>query len=103
MLLTTAPSLPFSKPIQPDWTIEALLTWIASEDERCHDDGLRPMLRALTRSGEDAASVTSAAPAPATVALVRDLAARVAAQPSLRALTIEEMLAGTAAARGVAR
>ncbi|WP_226531061.1 hypothetical protein [Microbacterium paraoxydans] len=57
-------------PISPDWTIDDLVVWLA-DDARQHDPALRPPLAAI----ETALSGESWTRAPATVALIRSLAA----------------------------
>ncbi|MDI9892867.1 hypothetical protein [Microbacterium sp. IEGM 1404] len=65
-------------PVSFDWTLAELLDWIAIADARCHDERLLGALDAIDR-----ALAPTTAPTPPAVVLVRALASRVAADPSL--------------------
>lgn len=77
-------------PVDANWTIGGLLEWIAADDDRCHDDGLRMLLLPLDRA------LTGDEPTTAgTVALVRALAREVREQPLLGKARISDV-AGSA-------
>lgn len=65
-------------PVSSGWTLTELLDWIAAADARCHDERLIEALDAIDR-----ALAPTTAPTPPAVVLVRALASRVAADPSL--------------------
>ena len=65
-------------PVCLDWTLAELLDWIAAADARCHDERLIGVWDAIDR-----ALAPTTAPTPTAVVLVRALALRVAADPSL--------------------
>ncbi|MBD3942141.1 hypothetical protein IF188_10570 [Microbacterium sp. NEAU-LLC] len=67
-------------PVSADWTIHELLTWIAADDARCHDEALRPLLSAIDASlaGMRGDSVRPASVVP----LVRSIAGRLRLHPS---------------------
>ena len=76
--------LPLQSPIDLDWTLAALLEWIGADDRRCHDARLRDLLEAI----DPGAPVRSFG----VVVLVRSLAARVVAEPTLGARRIRDVL-----------
>lgn len=87
-----SPSQPFerdySSPIEPKWTVSELLDWIGADDARCHDDRLHGLLSTVERAlGADADGAGS------TIVLVRSIVARVAAEPALRDLRLDELSA----------
>jgi hypothetical protein len=95
MLHSSATDIIDSMPIDPDWTIGELLSWIADDDSRCHHQTLLPLLSRLEAAlagDPDAALAPGVAPArssgqrptASTVVLVRALVARVRWAPALR-------------------
>lgn len=71
-------------PFPPDWTIGALLDWIADDDARCHDDAVRPLLESALATAREERGVLPAG----TVALVRAVAVLAREHPQLRTLRI---------------
>lgn len=76
----------FLSPIDPNWTFSDLLDWIGADDARCHDERLQGLLNVVERAlGFDSARASS------TVALVRSIAARLAAEPALQDRRLDEL------------
>ncbi|WEK61080.1 MAG: hypothetical protein P0Y60_17525 [Candidatus Microbacterium colombiense] len=80
---TTQPTL---GPIDPDWTITALVEWL-SDDVRAHDPALQ---HPLTRI-EAAVTGSYWAGTPSTIALIRSLVDAVRADPALRDTRIRDL------------
>lgn len=97
---------PFTGPISSDWTIEELLDWLAEDDDRLSDAGLRKPLLVLEEAltGRHWATVPKAAitgirdsRSPAIVSLVRSIALHSRAHPALRARTLADVTSGASA------
>jgi hypothetical protein len=73
--------------VRLDWTLQKVLAWIAADDARCHDDRLIPVLDAVDRALGPAGSLV-----PSAVALVRSLASRIAADPTLGRRLLDEVV-----------
>ncbi|MCC2031706.1 hypothetical protein [Microbacterium allomyrinae] len=82
-------------PLQPNWTVRDLLSWIAEDDTRCHEPALTPLVAALDRALRPErrpadGSVTMSSP----VGLVRSLASLVRSQPALGRTSVLSLLQG---------
>jgi len=66
------------------------MAWIAADDTRCHDEALRPVLDALAGSWRPASELRPTS----TVALVREVAAHLRAEPARGDLRVCDLVAG---------
>ncbi|WP_341947410.1 hypothetical protein [Microbacterium sp. LWH11-1.2] len=80
---STSPDL---GPIDPDWTIGALVEWL-SEDSRQHDPALRGPLARIDAELAGARWTHS----PSTVALIRSIADAVIGDPAIRRIRIRDL------------
>lgn len=73
-------------PIDPDWTIDALVEWL-SDDARQHDPALRLPLARIEAELTGARWTGS----PSTVALIRSIADAVIGDPTIRDIRIRDL------------
>jgi len=66
------------------------MAWIAADDARCYDEALRPVLDAVAGAWRPASELRPTS----TVALVREVAAHVRAEPAHRDLRVRDLFMG---------